>query len=78
MEIASWVLLLKPFLAIALIVGLFGGAKLIAWAIYRLMPDSRLRRYLFLRSNGHGANGAASAGDSGLKDAPIIRRDAGK
>lgn len=47
MEAWAWGLLLKPLIAVVLFVGLFGGAKLIAWVIHRVMPDSKLKRELF-------------------------------
>lgn len=50
MEAWAWGLVFKPLIAVALFVALFGGAKLIAWAIYHLMPKSRLRAYLFKTS----------------------------
>lgn len=47
MESWGWGLALKPFIAVLLFVALFGGAKLIAWLIHKVMPDSRLKRELF-------------------------------
>lgn len=41
-------LVLKPLALIAL----FGSARLIAWAVFRLMPDSRLKRALFFDDGG--------------------------
>lgn len=40
-------LLLKIPIGIVLFVLLFGGARLIAWAVYWLLPKSRLKTWLF-------------------------------
>jgi hypothetical protein len=44
----AWGLALKPVVGVLIFLAVFGSAKVISWCIYRLMPDSRLRRYLFL------------------------------
>jgi hypothetical protein len=40
-------LALKPFIAVALFVLLFGGARVLAWVVYWLLPRGKLKTWLF-------------------------------
>lgn len=40
-------LALKPLIAVVLFVGIFGGAKLIAKLLKKVLPEGRLKRELF-------------------------------
>lgn len=47
MEAWTWGLVLKPLIAVVLFLVVFGGARLLALAIYRVLPDSKIKRELF-------------------------------
>lgn len=48
MDAWHWALLLKPFVGIAFLAVLYFGARAVAWLLYAITPDCRLKRYLFL------------------------------
>ena len=50
MESWAWGLALKPLIGIVLIVGLVLLARYGAWLVWHLLPDGKVRRYLFMAS----------------------------
>ena len=76
------VLLMKPVLAVAWLIGfcaLVLVARLISYAIKPLIPEGRLKRLLFARDPlpDDGAE-PARANERRLNDAPLLRRDSRK
>lgn len=47
MDAWLWGLMLKPLIAVALFVLLFGGARVLAWLVYWLLPKGPLKVRLF-------------------------------
>lgn len=60
MEAWTWGLLLKPLIGIVIVAGLVFGAKAVAWVIYKLMPDCKLKRELFRTAPAGNADGSAN------------------
>lgn len=40
-------MLLKPVIGLAMIVVIFGGARLLAWLLWHVIPDGKIKRELF-------------------------------
>lgn len=57
MEPWGWALLLKPVIGLAMIVAVFGGARLLAWLLWHVIPDGKIKRELFRKSR----DGASTA-----------------
>lgn len=72
MQSWSWALLLKPFIGIAIMAGLYFGARSIAWLLYHLTPDCRFKRWLFLDWERERARRPAKAGQGILDHPPIV------
>lgn len=72
----AWALLLKWVIAIALFAVVFGGARLLMLAMRRFVPDGWVKRWLFSDSWGKSPEGAASAAEGRLDDAPLLHGDA--
>lgn len=47
MEPWGWALLLKPVIGLVMIVVIFGGARLLAWLLWYVIPDGKIKRELF-------------------------------
>ena len=63
-----WVaLLVKPFIGTAILAGMYYLPRFIAWPIYKLTPDCRLKRWLFLGWDHDRAAESADAGQRRLK-----------
>jgi hypothetical protein len=46
---SAWLtaLVLKPFIGLAILLGLVFTARLVAWGLYWLLPDGKLKRRLY-------------------------------
>lgn len=75
MEPTWWALLLKPFIGIVYVALLLGAARLLAELLWRVLPDSRVKRVLFDGWKGRRAQRAARGGQRVLDHTPIVGRD---
>lgn len=57
MDSFGWAMLLKPIIGLGLLLAVFGSARLLAWVIWRILPDGKLKRELF-RKEGDGVSPA--------------------
>lgn len=70
MSSTFWAMALKPLIAIAFIAGLVYGARAIAWLLWWVIPDSRLKRELF-RSKRTPEEEALAAGANPVQQGPL-------
>jgi hypothetical protein len=78
MNTTFWALLLKPFIGIAYVAGLLVATRLVAEVLWRFLPESRAKSYLFRGWKGGDTQGAARGVHRVFKGKSILRRKPGE